>query len=138
MLWVAIQFGVYKLTLRSIASLIDQAKLNLQEDEGQKNGHPPNCSIFIFLSPIFLYSSECSNSSMALRCIVLHFPLALHNVIRRHVDDPAASRHETARLEHWGGDQARPSLLPNPQKSCVTLHHGRLATNMATKQSGIC
>ena len=63
----------------------------------------PKCSIFIFLSPIFLFSPECSTPFWALKCIELHSPLALHNVIRRRVDDPAASRHEPARLEHGLG-----------------------------------
>ncbi|WP_345688838.1 hypothetical protein [Novipirellula caenicola] len=43
---------------RSIASLINQAKVDLQEDEGQKNDQPLTCSITIFLSAIFLFPSD--------------------------------------------------------------------------------
>ncbi|GAA5510696.1 hypothetical protein Rcae01_06206 [Novipirellula caenicola] len=43
---------------RSIASLINQAKVDLQENEGQENDQPLTCSITIFLSAIFLFSSD--------------------------------------------------------------------------------
>ncbi len=40
----ASQFSVQELTSRNIVSLINQAKVDLQEDEGQKNGQPPTAA----------------------------------------------------------------------------------------------